>query len=92
MVTYCGECPLFKYKNAGYGICSINEHLMVNCLTKCAFRQQSELTEQQAIKILQCAQKYNREEEIYMPSPALLDLAIDTAIRVLRQKIKEDKL
>lgn len=91
MATYCGECPFFKYDDInGYMTCDINEYLVVDCLTKCAFRQQSELTEEQAIKVLQCAKKWGKEEEINMPSPALLDLAIDTAIRVLRQNIKEE--
>lgn len=91
MVTYCGECPFFKYDDInGYMTCDINECLVVDCLNKCAFRQQSKLTEEQAIKILQCAQKYGREEEIYMPSPTLLDLVIDTAILVLKQNIKKE--
>lgn len=91
MATYCGECPFFKYEDVnGYMICDINECLVVDCFTKCAFRQQSKLTEEQAIKILQCAQKYSREEEMNMPSPVLLNLAIDAAIRVLRQNIKEE--
>lgn len=91
MATYCGECPLFKYKDSdGYWICDINECLVVDCLTKCVFRQQSELTEEQAIKILQCAQKYGRGEEMNMPPLTLLGLAIDTAIQVLRQNIKEE--
>lgn len=91
MITYCGECPFFKYDDInGYMTCDINECLVVDCLTKCAFRQQSKLTEEQAVKVLQCAQKWGRGEEMNMPSPALLDLAIDTAIRVLKQNIREE--
>lgn len=91
MITYCGECPFFKYDDInGYMTCDINECLIVDCLTECAFRQQSELTEEQAVKVLQCAQKWGRGEEMNMPSPALLNLAIDTAIRVLKQNIKKE--
>lgn len=53
MITYCGECPFFKYDDInGYMTCDINECLVVDCLIKCAFRQQSKLTEEQAVKVL----------------------------------------
>ena len=39
MVTYCGECPFFKYEDVnGYMICDLNECLVVDCFTKCAFK------------------------------------------------------
>ena len=89
-MTYCGECPFFKYEDTdGYGICDIigNES---SCSLICAFDKQGELTYRQAVKVLHHAQKWRRGAKIGMPPPALLGLAIDTAIRVLRQKIKED--
>ena len=51
-----------------------------------------QLTNEQAVKVLHHTQKWRRGEKIGMPPPALLGLAIDKSIRVLRQKIKEDKV
>lgn len=90
MATYCGECPFFKYEDTdGYGICDIIG-IESDCSLVCAFDGKNKLTNRQAIKVLHHAQKWRRGAKIGMPPPALLGLAIDTAIRVLRQKIKED--
>lgn len=93
MATHCGECPFFKWENEdGYGICDISG-LAMNHTFKCSFEDRlKELTNEQAVKVLHHAQKWRRGEKIGMPPPALLGLAIDTGIRVLRQKIKEDKV
>ena len=92
MAIYCGECPFFKYENTyGYGICDISG-VVENCYLVCSFEERYELTGRQAVKVLHHAQKWRRGSKIKMPPPVLLGLAIDTAIRVLRQKIKEDKL
>ena len=91
-MTYCGECTFFKWKNEdSYGICYLTG-LAMNHTFKCSFEDRlKELTKEQAIKVLHHAQKWRRGAKIGMPPPALLGLAIDKAIRVLRQKIKEDK-
>lgn len=90
MTTYCGECPFFKYEDTdGYGICDIIESKS-NCSLVCVFDGQNKLTNRQAVKVLHHAQKWRRGAKIGMPPPVLLGLAIDTSIRVLRQKIKED--
>ena len=90
-MTHCGECPFFKYKDTdGYGICDISGSKS-NCSLVCAFDKQGELTNEQAVKVLHHTQKWRRGAKIGMPPPALLGLAIDKAIRVLRQKIKEEK-
>ena len=90
-MTNCGECPFFKYEDTdGYGICDISV-LEENCSLVCAFEKQGELTKRQAVKVLHHAQKWRRGAKIGMPPPVLLGLAIDTGIRVLRQKIKEEK-
>ena len=90
MTTYCGECPFFKYEDTdGYGICDIIESKS-NCSLVCAFDKQDKLTDRQAVKVLHHAQKWRRGAKIGMPPPDLLGWAIDTAIRVLRLKIKED--
>lgn len=92
MATHCGECPFLKYEDTdGYGICDIIG-IESNCSLVCAFEKQGELTKEQAVKVLHHAQKWRRGAKIGMTPPALLGLAIDTSIRVLRQKIKEDKL
>ena len=91
MATYCGECPFFKYEDTdGYGICDISG-FKKNCSNVCEFDLRDQLTNIQAVKVLHHTQKWRRGEKIGMPPPALLGLAIDTSIRVLRQKIKEEK-
>ena len=90
-MTHCGECPFFKYEDTdGYGICDMSGFAK-NCSDVCAFNGQDNLTYRQAVKVLHHAQKWRRGAKIGMPPPALLGLAIDKAIRVLRQKIKEEK-
>ena len=92
MTTYCGECPFFKYEDTdGYGICDISG-FAENCSMECHFVCLSHLTNKQAAKVLHHTQKWRRGAKIGMPPPALLGLAIDKAIRVLRQKIKEEKV
>ena len=92
MATYCGECPFFKYEDPdGYGICDISGFAK-NCSLECSFCVFDQLTNIQAVKVLHYTQKWRRGAKIGMPPPALLGLAIDKAIRVLRQKIKEEKV
>ena len=92
MATYCGECPFFKYEDTdGYGICDIGG-FADNCSMECSFFVFDQLTNRQAVKVLHHTQKWRRGAKIGMTPPALMGLAIDKAIRVLRQKIKEDKL
>ena len=93
MATYCGECPFLKYEDTdGYGICDISG-LAMNHTFKCSFEDGlKQLTKEQAIKVLHHTQKWRRGAKIGMPPPALLGLAIDKSIRVLRQKIKEEKV
>lgn len=91
-MTYCGECPFFKWEDTdGYGICDISG-FAENCSMECSFCVFDELTKEQAVKVLHHTQKWRRGEKIGMPPPALLGLAIDKSIRVLRQKIKEEKV
>ena len=90
-MTYCGDGPFLKWEDTyGYGISDISGSKS-NCSLVCAFDKQGELTNEQAVKVLHHTQKWRRGEKIGMPPPALLGLAIDKAIRVLRQNIKEEK-
>ena len=92
MATCCGECPFFKLEDTyGYGICDISGFAK-NCSLECSFRVFDQLTNKQAVKVLHHAQKWRRGAKVCMPPPALLGLAIDKSIRVLRQKIKEEKV
>ena len=93
MATYCGECPFFKHEDIdGYGICYLTGLVMAYTF-KCSFEDGlKQLTNKQAVKVLHHTQKWRRGAKIGMPPPALLGLAIDTGIRVLRQKIKEEKI
>ena len=91
MATYCGECPFFKWEDTyGYGICDISGFAK-NCSLECSFRVFDQLTNEQAFKVFFHILLCRRGAKIGMPPPALLGLAIDKAIRVLRQKIKEEK-
>ena len=92
MATYCDECPFFKDEDTyGYGICDISGFAK-NCSMECSFEDGlKQLTNEQAVKVLHHTQKWRRGAKIGMTPPALRGLAIDTAIRVLRQKIKEEK-
>ena len=88
MATYCGECPFFKYEDTdGYGLGDVSGFAK-NCALECAFCMCYELANKQAVKVLHHAQKWRRGAKIGMTPPALMGLAIDKAIRVLRQKIK----
>lgn len=90
-MTHCGECPFFKYEDTdGYGICDISG-LDENCSLVCEYDRRDKLTNKQAVKVLHHTQKWRRGAKIGMPPPALLGLAIDKSIRVIRQKIKEEK-
>ena len=91
-MTHCGECPFLKWEDIdGYGTCYITGLVMAYTF-KFSFEDGlKQLTKEQAVKVLHHAQKWRRGATIGMPPPALLGLAIDTAIRVLRQKIKEEK-
>ena len=91
-MPHCGECPFLKYGDQyGYGICYLTG-LVMAYTSKCSFEDGlRELTNEQAIKVLHHTQKWRRGAKIGMPPPVLLGLAIDKAIRVLRQKIKDDK-
>lgn len=92
MATYCGECPFFKYEDTdGYGICDIIG-IKSNCSLTCYFDKHEKITDRQAVKVLHHAQKWRRGAKIGMPPPVLLGLALDKAIRVIRQKIKEDNI
>ena len=93
MATYCGECPFFKYEDTdGYGVCYLTDLVMAYTF-KCSFEDGlKQLTKEQAVKVLHHTQKWRRGAKIGMPPPALIGLAIDTGIRVLRQKIKEEKV
>ena len=93
MATYCGEeCPFFKREDPdGYEICYLTG-LVMSYTLECSFEDGlKQLTKEQAVKVLHHVQKWRRGAKIGMPPPALLGLAIDKAIRVLRQKIKDDK-
>ena len=93
MDTYCGEeCPFFKWEDPdGHGICYLTG-LVMDYTFNCSFEDGSkQLTKEQAVKVLHHVQKWRRGAKVGMPPPALLVLAIDKAIRVLRQKIKEEK-
>ena len=93
MATYCGDCPFLKWGDPdGYGVCYLTG-LAMNHTFKCSFEDRlKELTNEQAVKVLHHTQKWRRGAKIGMPPPALLGLAIDTGIRVLRQKIKDEKV
>ena len=92
-MTHCSECPFLKWGDPdGYGVCYLTGLVMAYTF-KCSFEDGlKQLTNIQAVKVLHYTQRWRRGAKIGMPPPALLGLAIDTGIRVLRQKIKEEKV
>ena len=82
--TYCGECPLFRYEDTdGFGICHVSSREQ-RCSDTCQFLS-AHPTPRQAAKLLHYAQKWRRGKKCAMLPPAILGVAIDTAIRTLRK-------
>lgn len=87
--VYCGECPLFKYEDFdGIGICDICKHER-HCGDICKFITDG-MYEQETLRMLHYCQKWRRGANIKMPPPTLLGLAIDSAMRIIRTKQKEE--
>lgn len=82
--AYCGECPLLRFEDLdGFGICHVSS-LVQRCSDTCQFLSASP-TPRQAAEILHYAQKWRRGKKCAMLPPAILGVAIDTAIRTMRK-------
>ena len=84
----CGECPFFKHEDIdGYGICNADD-MKKRCSDKCNVCNSLKSTE----RILDYFQKWRRGDNIKMPHPYVVGIAIDWAIKVLRELEKEGRL
>ena len=82
--AYCGECPLLRYEDTdGFGICHVSSREQ-RCSDTCHFLS-APPTHRQAAKLLHYAQKWRRGKKCAMLPPAILGVAIDTAIRTMRK-------
>ena len=82
---HCGECSFFSHEDTdGYGWCDI-ECRVQRCSDKCTISRTS-ITDKQAERVLHYSQKWRRGAKIEQPSPYVLGIAIDRAIKVLRKK------
>lgn len=81
--VYCGECPFFKNEDVdGYGHCDIGkrEH---HCGDLCRYFTYI-MSKKETLRLLHYCQKWRRGAKIEMPPPALFGLAIDNAMRIIR--------
>lgn len=86
--VYCGECPLFKDEDInGLGFCSAQKGWM-HCADLCKFITDG-MYVQDTLRMLHYCQKWRRGAKIEMPPPTLFGLAIDSAMRIIRAKLKE---
>lgn len=83
----CGECSFFKYEDMfGYGICCISDREQ-RCDDECPLQY----TDKEIERVLHHFQKWRRGGKGEQPQPYIIDKGIDGAIRVLRQKRKENE-
>ena len=87
--VYCGECPFFKNEDTeGYGHCNISKREEY-CGDLCRYYTYIMLRKE-TVRMLHYCQKWRRGANIQMPPPTLLGLAIDNAIRIIRNLKKDN--
>ncbi len=87
----CGECPCFLYECLdGLGICDIQKQT-TNCSFVCDFADRPP-TPKETGRLLHHYQKYRRGTKPNAPSPFLIGVAIDEAIRIIRKLRRRNKL
>ena len=87
---YCGECPLFMYEDInGLGFCAAQKGWM-HCADICAFWTGS-MDNDEVLRILHYARKWRRGANTKILSPVLLGLAIDNAMRIIRNLKKNNQ-
>lgn len=85
--NYCGSCQVFQHEDIqGYGYCAIRRAL-TRCSDPCRYLTEDwTLDTPEAIRTLHYSQKWRRaNKSLPMLPPRLVGLAIDHAIRTLRQ-------
>lgn len=88
--VYCGECPYFKNEDInGYGYCDIvkREH---HCGDLCRYYTFI-MSRKETLRLLHYCQKWRRGANIKMPPPTLFGLAIDNAMRIIRNLKKNNQ-
>lgn len=87
---YCGECPLFMYEDInGLGFCAAQKGWM-HYADICAFWT-GPMDNDEVLRILHYAQKWRRGANTKMLSPTLFGLAIDNAMRIIRNLKKNNQ-
>lgn len=87
---YCGECPLFMYEDInGLGFCAAQKGWM-HYADICAFWTGS-MDNDEVLRILHYARKWRRGANTKILSPVLLGLAIDNAMRIIRNLKKNNQ-
>lgn len=87
--VYCGECPFFKNEDTeGYGHCNISKR-EGHCGDLCRYYTYIMLRKE-TVRMLHYCQKWRRGANIKMPPPTLLGLAIDNAMRIIRNLKKDN--
>lgn len=87
---YCGECPLFMYEDInGLGFCAAQKGWM-HCADVCAFWT-APMDNDEVLRILHYARKWRRGANTKILSPVLLGLAIDNAMRIIRNLKKNNQ-
>lgn len=83
----CGECSFFKHEDIdGYGICNADD-MKKRCSDKCNVCNSLKSIE----RILDYFQKWRRGDNIKMPHPYVVGIAIDWAIKAIRGMKKESR-
>lgn len=84
----CANCPFFLYEDTdGLGICHITDQV-TKCDEACHLKPQHGLTPRQTLRILHHHQKWRRGAKIKIAPPYVVGIAIDQAIRIVRENIK----
>lgn len=86
---YCGECSFFEHEDIyGIGYCDISRREQ-HCGDLCKLITDG-MHEQETLRMLHYCQKWRRGAKTKMPRPTLFGLAIDSAMRIIRAKVKEE--
>ena len=82
----CGECPFFKNEDSlGYGNCSLSNEICF-CGNDCDFLFNTKMDSKQVINVFHESRRSKRGRDNKDVAPFLLEIAIDNAIRILRNK------
>lgn len=86
---HCGECNFFSHESIdGFGWCDVTKREQ-QCSDQCTMHREN-ITNKQALRVLHYAQKWRRGAKTECVNPYVFGIAIDRAIKVLRNKNLQD--